>query len=77
MKKSGRNGRTYKPAGVLKSFFTWPLFVAILLVIVNILVYTHSSSAGILVSAFTVVYLVVLALTMLYLRPRIMHEMIE
>lgn len=77
MKKSGRNGRTYKPAGVLKSFFTWPLFVAILLVIVNILVYTQSSSAGILVSAFTVVYLVVLALTMLYLRPRIMHEMIE
>lgn len=77
MKKSGRNGRTYKPTGILKSFFMWPMFIGILLIMINILLFAINPSAGAVVTVFTIIYMLVAALMMFYLRPRIMQEMIE
>lgn len=77
MKKSGRNGRTYKPTGILKSFFMWPMFIGILLIIINILLFAINTSAGAVAAVFTIIYMIVAALMMFYLRPRIMQEMIE
>lgn len=77
MKKSGRNGRTYKPTGILKSFFMWPMFIGILLIMINILLFAINPSAGAVVTVFTIIYMIVTALMMFYLRPRIMQEMIE
>lgn len=77
MKKSGRNGRTYKPTGILKSFFMWPMFIGILLIMINILLFAINTSAGAVAAVFTIIYVIVAAWMMLYLRPRIMQEMIE
>lgn len=77
MKKSGRNERAFKPTGILKSFFMWPIFIGLLLILINIALFIINVSAGILLSSFNIIYMLVCGLMMFYLRPRIMHEMIE
>ncbi|MDO5402647.1 MAG: DHH family phosphoesterase [Eubacteriales bacterium] len=76
MKKHG-NVRTYKLTGVLKSFFMWPVFIGVLLIIINISIFVVNSSAGAVLLAFTLAYIFAAALMFFYLRPRIMHEMIQ
>ena len=77
MKNSGRSVRTYKPTGMLKSIFMWPVFIGVLLIVINISIFAVNPSSGAVLSVFTLIYIIVTALMLFYLRPRIMHEMIE
>lgn len=65
------------PTGQLNSLFIWPTVLLIILAVVNIGIYFVSSQAGIIVSIFLVIYLVVCGIMLLYLRPRIAHDLIE
>lgn len=63
-------------SGKLKSYMEWPLIMGIFLVIMDVLVYCISVKAGVLVSVFTVVYLVAALMLLMYYRPNILDEMI-
>ncbi|MCI8599629.1 MAG: DHH family phosphoesterase [Lachnospiraceae bacterium] len=57
-----------KLKGQLKTYIQWPLILSILLLVMNISMYPVSVKAGLLMSAFLVIYVVVV--TILYVRNR-------
>lgn len=77
MFKNGNKNQLFKPSGPLKSFLSWPIYVGVLLVVLNIFLYFIDMSAGTVMSLFMVIYILACGLMLFYLRPSIMHEMIE
>lgn len=76
MKSKGRN-QIYKLSGKLKSYIMWPLYVGIILLIVTVVMYVKDTSCGNIMLGFVMLYAVVYGIMIFYLRPGIMHEMIE
>ncbi|MDO4522221.1 MAG: DHH family phosphoesterase [Eubacteriales bacterium] len=66
-----------KFGGRLRSYMEWPIFLAILLVIMNVAVYFIDVRAGLVVSAFVGAYLLLIMLLSLLYRPLVMKEMIS
>jgi c-di-AMP phosphodiesterase-like protein len=77
MQKKGKRNQSFKPAGPLKSFLLWPIYIGIVLIILNISLYFINTSAGTVMSLFMIVYIMACGFMLFYLRPGIMHEMIE
>ena len=74
----GRNkNQLYRISGKLKSFMMWPVYIGVVLVILTIAMYIVNKSCGNIMLAFMLVYAVFYAFMLLYLKPGIMHEMIE
>ncbi|MDO4557315.1 MAG: PAS domain-containing protein, partial [Lachnospiraceae bacterium] len=68
--------RKIKHSGKLQSYMQWPVILAVFLLAMNIIVYMTSAKAGLIVSVFLAVYIVLLLVLMLGYRPYIMKEMI-
>lgn len=74
----GRNkNQLYRISGKLKSFMMWPVYIGVMLVILTIAMYIVNKSCGNIMLAFMLVYAVFYVFMLLYLKPGIMHEMIE
>lgn len=73
--KNERN-KAYKPVGRLKLFFTLPLYILILMVVLNIVLYFVSFPAATVISVFIIFYIVVCFYMQLSLKPVIMHDII-
>lgn len=65
-----------KFGGKLNSYMQWPFLMLFFLVVMNVTVYFVDLKAGILVSVFSVLYLVVLLGLQMHYKPSIMNEMI-
>lgn len=63
-------------AGRLRSYLQWPIVIALMVIVMNILVYILDVRAGFLVSAFGLCILIVLGILHFSYRPKIMNEMI-
>lgn len=77
MFNKNEGNKTFKPVGRLKAFLLWPLYIGILLILLNIVLYFVNAVAGMVLSAFMVIYILIYLVMQLYLRPGIMHEIIE
>lgn len=65
-----------KLKGQLKKFMQWPLYLALLLFAVNILVYFLDRKAGIMATAGLVIYVALAMLLYAYSRPLILKELV-
>lgn len=66
-----------KTRGALQSLFVWPVIIGILMLVVNVMIYFISISAGTVISVFMAVYIIVLALMWFYYKPTVMKQMVE
>jgi Predicted signaling protein consisting of a modified GGDEF domain and a DHH domain len=69
-------GKKYKLKGQLKAYLQWPIFLTILLIAMNVWLYMLDLRAGILMSAFIVIYLLVVLILYFYNKPLIINELI-
>lgn len=69
--------KNLKLEGRLRVYFQLPLIFGVLLAVADIITYTLNVTAGILMSAFTLVYLVVFLLLEHFNRPIIMNELVS
>ena len=63
--------------GQLKSYMRWPLLLTILLVLMNIWIYVIDLRAGALMTAFVIVYVLVVFVLYIYNKPLIVNELIS
>ena len=63
--------------GQLKSYMRWPLLLTILLVLMNIWIYVIDLRAGALMTAFVIVYVLVVFILYIYNKPLIVNELIS
>lgn len=69
--------RKIKLKGKLRNYIYWPLYLTIVLIILNIPIYYFELRAGILLSAFTICYFAIVFITYLYNKPVILKELIN
>lgn len=69
--------RKIKLKGQLRNYMYWPLYLTILLVILNIPAYYFSMKAGIVLSVFTACYFIIVFLAYFYNKPVILNELIN
>lgn len=69
--------KSIKLKGRLKSTLIWPMLLTVFLVIMNIAVYFSNIQAGLTVTAFTVVYFIVVTVSYFYHKARLMNELID
>ena len=62
--------------GSMKHFMRWPLYLSLLVVVVNLLVYIISVRAGLLVSAGVAIYIMAAVKLFRYHKPLIVNDMI-
>ena len=60
----------------MKHFMRWPLYLSVLVVLLDLLVFIVSVKAGILVSAGTVIYIFIAVQLFRYHKPLIVNDMI-
>lgn len=65
-----------KLKGHLKHLVRWPLYLSILLIALNIVVYVVSIKAGILVTLGIILYVGIAAFLLIYQRPRMFNDLI-
>lgn len=66
-----------KLKGQLRLYMAWPLITAVLLVILNAIVYAADRKAGVIVTLFVVCYLAAAGILRFYSRSLILSEMVE
>lgn len=66
-----------KIKGTLRSYLRWPLLLGILLIIMNIQMYTVNIKAGAIMSAYVIVYLVIAILLYYFKRSALLHDLVE
>ena len=62
--------------GPMKHFMRWPLYLSVLVVLLDLLVFIVSVKAGILVSVGTVIYIFIAVQLFRYHKPLIINDMI-
>lgn len=67
----------FKLSGQLKSYLTWPIYVGMLFMAMTIPMYIISIEAGLLMTGFDAVYLVIAVLLFMYKHNSIMVSMID
>ena len=65
-----------KLKGQLKHLVRWPLYLSILLIALNIVVYVISIKAGILVTLGIILYVGIAVFLLIYQRPRMFNDLI-
>lgn len=65
-----------KITGQLNRFLKWPIFLSVLLIAMNLVVYGISKKAGIFVSVIVIIYVVFSLVLMFYYRPAIYRDLI-
>lgn len=65
-----------KIKGTLRSYLRWPLLLGILLIIMNIQIYTVHITAGIIMTAYVIVYLIIAILLYYFKRGALLHDLI-
>lgn len=66
-----------KVKGTLRSYLRWPLLLGILLIIMNIQIYTMNLKAGFIMSAYVIVYLIIAALLYYFKRGALLHDLVQ
>ena len=66
-----------KLKGKLKSYMRWPMFMTILLIVMNIVLYCVNLKAGAIATGFTAVYVVAAVILYFQNRPTILNELIS
>ncbi len=66
-----------KLKGKLRVYFMLPMVLTILLAILNVFVYMDNVSAGVLFSAFVVLYFLIMLLAYLRSRPAVLNELVN
>ncbi|HIT88947.1 MAG TPA: DHH family phosphoesterase [Candidatus Merdenecus merdavium] len=66
-----------KMSGQLMIYIKWPIFLTMLLVIMNVCIYFVSVKAGLIMTMFVGVYLLITLILYFYNRPLIMNELIS
>lgn len=61
----------------LKAYLRWPIWLSILLLCMNVSVYLLDRKIGLLISAYVVVYIVVVLFLYRYKRPVILRELVQ
>ena len=64
-------------SGRLKSYLEVPIITAILLVILAVIAWSVNTSAGMVVSVFALIYIIVIATLTLIYRPRVMKDLVS
>ena len=77
MFNKNEGNKTIRPVGKLKAFFMCPIYIGIILIILNIVVYFMDTMVGTVMSAFMVLYIAICVFMHFYLRPRLMQEIVE
>lgn len=63
--------------GQLKSYMRWPLLLSVLLILMNVWIYVIDVKAGALMTAFVLVYMIVVFVLYIYNKPLIVNELIS
>ncbi|MCL2865033.1 MAG: DHH family phosphoesterase [Lachnospiraceae bacterium] len=63
--------------GGLRFYMQWPLFLALLLAVVNVWIYFLDHSAGIIMSAFIAIYVIIASILYFYTRSNIITDMVK
>lgn len=63
--------------GKLKSYLEWPIFVIILLLIMDIAIFACSKRAGLIAVLFTCIYLIVIVTLFFIYKPAVMKELVS
>ena len=71
-----RMDKKLKLKGHIKAYFRWPLFLTILLVIFNLLIYMVDLKAGFVMSLGILIYIAVALIIYRYEKPSIMNDLI-
>ena len=69
--------KAFKYSGLLRSFFAWPLYIGVVLIIICAIMFCVNATAATVVSIFMVIYLMTCGLMYFYMRPRIMSGIVE
>lgn len=75
MKASKKTAMKLK--GQLKSYLAWPIYIGLLFLVMNIAVYFIDTRAGILMSVFFVVYMIIVVTLLMHKRNSILLSMVE
>lgn len=75
--KGGSRNKLYKISGKLKSFMMCPAYIGVILIVLTAVMYFINKSCGNIMLGFLLIYAVVYGFMLFYLRPNIMHQMIE
>ena len=65
-----------KIKGQLRTYLQWPVFLSVLMIVMNVWIYTIHIQAGIIMSLFVVIYLCISIILFKRNKPAIMHDMI-
>lgn len=63
--------------GTLKSYLRWPLLLGILLIAMNLQIYTIHIRAGVIMSAYIFIYLVIAALLYFFKRGAVLRDLVD
>lgn len=63
--------------GPMKHFMRWPLYLSLLLVALNVLIYFVNIKAGILTTFGLIVYIAAAAAVTMYHKPRVLNDLID
>lgn len=66
-----------KIKGTLRSYLRWPLLLGLLLIIMNVQIYFISIKAGVIMSVYTAVYLIIAILLYYFKRSALLHDLIN
>lgn len=77
MKESMSDRQRVRISGRLRNYMRWPMFMAVLLLVMSVWVYRMDKRAGVVLFLFMLTYSVGLAVLYLYSRSLIMKDLIE
>ena len=63
--------------GTLKSYLRWPLLLGILLIIMNIQIYTVHIRAGVIMSAYVSLYLIIAGILYFFKRGAVLRDLVD
>lgn len=66
-----------KIKGTLRSYLRWPLLLGVLLIVMNIQIYTVNLRAGAIMSVYVIVYLIIAFLLYYFKRSALLHDLVE
>lgn len=71
------NKNNIKLKGKLRTYLYWPLMLTILLVALNVLIYTRDALSGFVFSGFVIIYFLVMLLSYIRNKPLLVNELIN
>lgn len=66
-----------KIKGNLRSYLRWPMFLGLLLIAMNIQIYTVDKRAGLIMTAYVMIYLIIAVLLYRFKRSALLHDLVE